>query len=214
MCSSDLSYIYTGTPGEGEMNDDNYKINISMVPLVSAYSMSDNILSDNFYTALKDQYDYLNKVTAINTLITNSYSIDIKFYNTYGNSIWFSAGDDDTTLLDRVNIRIRFKVKPAYGINTNDLTRDIKIFIKDYIENIDDSGSNSFYVSNLITELENKFDGIKYLQFININDMASTVQVIENNSISDLTSLSKEKRMVYVPEYLTISLDDIIIDII
>jgi hypothetical protein len=213
MIRGTASYVYTGEVEEGVNVSNNYKVAINAVPLLSAKDMKDTSLSDVFYTSLNDQYTYLTTTTNISKLTTNSYSIDIKFYNTYGKSLWFTVGENDD-LIDRVNISIHFKVKPTYGTNTDDLSRDIKIFIKEYIENIDDNGSNSFYVSNLIKELENKFDGIKYLQFMNINSFSSEMQIIENKSITDLSTLSKEERMVYVPEYLSISTDDIIIDMI
>ena len=65
----------------------------------------------------------------------------------------------------------------------------------------------------MIQSIENKFSAVKYLKFVGINNYDSDIQVIENKTV-DLSTLSKEDRIQYVPEYLTIRLDDIILEII
>ena len=84
---------------------------------------------------------------------------------------------------------------------------------KEYIEGINNKGYNAIYISNLIGEIRNNFKDVEYLQFININAYDSSIQVIQNIGV-DLNTLSKLDRRNYVPEYLTIGLDDINIEII
>jgi len=204
MIRSRSSYINTGDASE------DYEILIKSVPLVRASTMIDPVLSTEFYSALTQQYNYVYNVLG---RVTNNYSVDMKFYNTYGKSKNFRIGDNAEDLLDKVNISLKIKVRPIFGTSEEEFIRDLKIYIKNYIESINDSGTNSIYISNLIQSLENDFPNLSYMKFVGINDNGSDMQVIENTTV-DLTTLTKEERIDYVPEYLTISLEDIKIDII
>jgi hypothetical protein len=183
---------------------------VNSVPLVRASTMLDQDMANQFYASLSEQYNY---IFSIIDKVTNNYSVDMKFYNTYGKSKNFRIGDNADRLLDRVNITLKIKVKPIFGTSVEEFIRDLKIYIKNYIESINDNGSNSIYISNLIQSLENDFPSLSYMKFVGINNEDPDVQVIENTTV-DLSALSKEDRMNYVPEYLTISVDDIKIDII
>ena len=199
-----------------DVSNGDYLINIKSVPLVKAAHMIDKNISMEFYKMIENQYFYLSNISQ---QITNNFSVDIKFYNTYGKSKNFYVernninGNTDLMNINRVNISIKFKVNLAFGVVEEDIKRDIQIFIKEYIETINENGTNSIYISNLITELENNFSDINYLKFIGINDYDSLVQSIENMT-TDLSELSKSQRLSYVPEYLTLSLDDINIELI
>lgn len=189
--------------------NDDYYMSVTFLPLVEASSMKNFTQYSYFMTLLYQQYSYL--LGAIDK-ITNNYGIDLKFYNTFGRSKNFVVGEDGTKL-DHVNIKIHFKVAPNIGVIEDDLIRDLKIFIKNYVEGINNKGYNAIYISNLIQSIENSFDDVKYLKFVNINNYDSSVQVIENRGLN-INLLTKEERMDYVPEYLTLGLDDVIIDII
>lgn len=214
MVDSTVTYVDNM---DGEINPETglseggtYSILIDSSPVVRASTLADSSKSQEFYNAFNTQYSQLSDVM---TLITNNFSIDMKFYNTYGKSHNFYVGDDLSTRLDRVNIGIKFKVSPVFGNDYDELVRDLSIFIKDYIESINSSGTNSIYISNLIREIENNFDSVSYLKFVSFNNYSSAIQVIENTTV-DLASLSIEDRKHYVPEYLTLSLDDVNIELI
>lgn len=195
----------------GKETGNTYTTTIKLVPLLRASIVADINRSMEFITIMRTQYSYLLNII---DKITNNFSIDLKFYNTYGRSKNFSV-DDFTTVnrLDKVNITIHFKVHPVFGTDEIEFVDDVKLFIKEYIEGINEAGTNSIYISNLIKALENNFNSINYLKFCGINDYPTEVQAIENNTV-DLDTLTKEQRVNYVPEYLTLSKDDIIIDII
>jgi hypothetical protein len=193
---------------DGVMVDD-YYMAFSFVPLVGANALQDTSRFDDFISIMYGQYNYL--LGAVNQ-VTNNYGIDLKFYNTFGRSKNFVVGEDGQ-VLDRTNIKIHIKVAPTIGAIEAVLIRDLKIFIKDYIEGINNKGYNAIYISNLIQAIENQFSEVLYMKFININEYDSSVQVIENRGV-DLTLLTKEERRDYIPEYLTLGLDDITIDII
>jgi hypothetical protein len=186
-----------------------YDITMSFIPFIKAQTMKDPTLYSHFIDSLILQYDYMQEVL---DKIMNNGGIDIKFYNTFGRSKNFVAGETNT-LLDKVNCGIRFKVSPSVGTNEGDLVRDLKIFIKNYVENINTKGSNAIYISNLIKTIENNFTSVKYQKFISINNYDSSVQVIENKTL-DINQMSKEERKNYVPEYLTMLVDNIYIEII
>ena len=98
--------------------------------------------------------------------------------------------------------------------NSSKAESDIKQFIKDYIEQINTDGTNSFYNSNLIRSLENNFSYIHHIKFIGINDYKdgndydTKYQSIKNVTV-DLDVLTKEERIRYVPEILVANINNI-----
>jgi len=192
----------------GEIYND-YYTKVQSYPLIALDIVETPELTKEFYTMFKKQY---TKAKDIIHKLTNNFSMDLKFVNTYGRSKNFTIGDDGAMLLDKVNVKLHIQVKSVYGTIEEDLFRDIRIFIKDYIESVNmSSGNNSIYISNLIQALENKFADLSYMKFISINDYDSSIQVIDNRTVN-LDLLTKEERINYVPEYLTIGTSDIIID--
>lgn len=192
-----------------DLGSGNYNITLSLIPFVKALTMQNDDSYAYFIDTLYKQYNYMEDAL---DKITNNYGVDMKFYNTYGKAKNFIVGEDGA-ILDRVNCGIRFKLNPTIGADEATLIRDVKIYIKDYVEGINDKGYNAIYVSNMIQSLKNDFNNINYLKFACINNYDSSVQVIENKS-TDLSTLTKDERRNYVPEFLTMSEDDILIDII
>lgn len=199
---------YQHDNGTGVMIDDYYML-FNQVPLAGAVELYDSQKFENFINLIYSQHDYLEEIVEQKT---NNYGIDLKFYNTFGRSKYFVVGEDGQ-ILDKTNISIRFRVAPTVGTIESDLITNLKIFIKNYIEGINNQGYNAIYISNLIQAIENNFPEVKYLRFIRINNYDSSVQAIENRGL-DINNLTKEERLDYVPEYLTITLDNIFIDII
>lgn len=221
MCKSNLTYskasVIDETPASDRPTDEHdlqrflglADINIYSVPLVAASVLKNS--HEEFFKLYIKQYEYVEDIL---DNITNNYNIDIKFYNTYGasNNFHIEGGD----LIDSVNIKIYFIVKPVHGSDESTLIRDIKYFVKDYIENINDDNTNSIYISNLIKSLENEFTNIKYIKFGGIQGIqlyGLQTQAIENLT-TDLSTLSVDARRHYVPEYLTIDIDDVVVTII
>ena len=164
---------------------------------------------DRFMNILSSQYDYMNEILYKKT---NNYSVDMKFYNTYGRSNNFVYGEDQE-ILNRVNCSVHFKVYPHIRSEGQKLVEDMKMFIKEYFESINIESNEGIFISNLIQQLENTFSNIKYLKFESINGYDNDVQNIANVAI-DVTTLSKEDKIEFVPEYLNIELEDIIIDLL
>lgn len=164
---------------------------------------------DRFMTILSSQYDYMNEIMSKKT---NNYSIDMKFYNTYGRSNNFIIGEEQE-VLNHVNCTLELKVYPYIKSEGAQLVQDMKIFIKEYFESVNKEKNEGIFISNLIQELENTFSGIRYLKFVSLNGYTNDYQSIENTTV-DVTTLEKDQRILFVPEYLNIELDDIIIDLL
>lgn len=195
----------------GKEVGNSYTTTIKLVPLLKASIVADENRSVEFISIMRTQYNYLLNII---DKITNNFSIDLKFYNTYGRSKNFYVDDfNNVDRLNKVNITIHFKIHPTFGTDEIEFVEDVKLFIKEYIEGINEAGTNSIYISNLIKALENNFSSIDYLKFCGINDYPTEVQAIENTT-TDLDTLTKEQRVNYVPEYLTLAKEDIVIDII
>lgn len=189
------------------------------VPLLGQHHITDGDDILEFIKDMRNIYEYLLEILELKT---NNFTIDMKFYNTYGKSKNFIIKNRyDEDILDRVNINMRFGVSPVVGTDTERLFAEIKEFTKKYVEdinnhkdsNISTLGFNSIYLSNLIQDLENEFAHLHFMTFPEINDYGNTIQYIENQTINPETMTITERRQ-YVPEYLTIRLEDIVIDLI
>ena len=164
---------------------------------------------DRFVSLLSAQYDYMNEIMSKKV---NNYSIDMKFYNTYGRSTNFVVGDEQERL-NHVNCVLYLKVYPYIRSEGNQLVTEMKMFIKEYFESINRESNDGIFISNLIQELENTFPQIRYLKFESINGYSSEYQSIENIAVN-VETLNKQERIDFIPEYLNIELEDIYIELL
>lgn len=192
-----------------DLGNSKYSMFVDFIPFVSAMALKDKNSYATFLENITLQYMYMSDVMG---MITNNYSIDLKFYNTYGRSKNFSVGENGAKL-DQVNISLKIQIKPTIGADVEELKTNVRLYIKSFIEKINDSGGNGVYMSNLIQALENDFPEILYMKFVSINNYDSSVQVLENKMVNEAI-LTKEERKNYVPEHLVIKEEDIIIDIL
>lgn len=197
-----------------EKYDSLYDIHVDSFPLVAADDVDTVEKTNEFIKSITEQYNYAKGIADV---IRGGFSLDMKYYNTYGRSKNFYVDvEEDAERIYSTNISIGFKIKPEYGANEVELIRDLKAYIKKYIESINDSGTNSIYISNLIQAIENDFTYVRYMKYTGISAIkhySTDTQVIENRSV-DVETLTTEERKLYVPEYLTISEDDVNISII
>lgn len=170
-----------------------YMFNIEGVPLVRYSYLNDVERCDNFIDYVQYRKAYID--AALN-VIENSFSVDLKFFNTYGPSKTIHIGYDGQ-YLDKVNLTFNFKLKLYTGADKQ-TKKNIMQEIKMYIENINNSDISSIHISNLITDISNKFkNDIKFIEFAGINDFNSTYQYLEK----------KETNIIeQVPEFLNINL--------
>lgn len=187
---------------------DDYWLRIIQVPMISTDVCDD---MDNFQYLIDSIISQFIIIEGLLDKLTNNFSLDLKFYNTYGKSNYFIAGEEGN-VLDRVNCSIKFKVTPVLGADEHKLVANVKTLIKTFIEGINDNGYNGIYISNCIRKLENELSDILHLKFISINDYDSMVQIIDNVGL-DLKTVTREELRRYIPEFLTIGLEDINIQI-
>ena len=193
---------------------------ISDIPLIKysllAYkdegmTVTDPLLSDDvgkfqyFMDAFLNNYDILKEAKTM----MNGMHMDAKFYNSYGRSTNFDIGENNEPI-DTNNISICFDVYVLSNTDVLAAESELKLYIKDYIETINDDGSNDLYISNLITDLENHFSYVHHLYFRGINSYDTTYQAIINRKIS-LENLTKEERRGFVPDILVVNTNNIIL---
>lgn len=192
-----------GTPGK-------YTTTIRHIPMVRATTLKEPETSKDILSRIDTHIRYTLKALS---KITNNYSVDIKFYNTFGRSRALTIGEENTKLLDKVNLSIELLVKPTVNAPTLELVRDIKIHIKKFIEEINSGIFNRFHVSNLIQSIENTFPDVDYLTFKRINNYDTFQQTIQSKH-KNIEEMTKSEKAEFIPEFLTIRAEDIIITII
>jgi hypothetical protein len=186
-----------------------YRIGLRHMPLVRASTMKDPKSSLDILHRMDNHIYYAMKAV---DKITNNYSVDLKFYNTYGRAknAYLIHGKQ---LLNRVNMSIEFDVKPNVGTPINELIRDLRLHIKKFMEDINTSVFNSFHVSNLIQSIENTFPDVDYVIFKNFNGYGPYDQsIIPKDSTVD--TMSKDQKLEFVPEFMNIELDQIKLNVI
>ena len=212
MLKSHMVWTKPGDDATDEEKEKGSYLIIKDVPVMQykkKISPEDITEFDRFVTLLTSQYNYMSEIMSKKV---NNYSIDMKFYNTYGRSTNFVVGEEQE-LLNHVNCVLYLKVYPYIRSEGAQLVTDMKMFIKEYFESVNRENNEGIFISNLIQQLENTFPQIRYLKFESINGYPSEYQSIENITV-DINDLSKEDRIEFIPEYLNIELEDIYIELL
>ena len=178
--------------------------NLSLLPMIKADLIQDEDNFAVFIDRFSRNYEALDESLP---LLRNNTNLDVKFYNTYGRSINYYIGDDNE-LIDRVNLTIKFQISLYDGVDDIEVTKNVRDFIKSYIEQVNSSGTNDLYISNLIRAIENKFPEIHHQKFLGINEYSTDYQTIMVKE-SDLNNLTKEERRKYVPEILVVEPENV-----
>lgn len=189
---------------------DGYSFYLKQIPVVGKDFIQNEENAKDFFTKITDQHEYLMSMIP---KITENFTIVLKFYNTYGRSRMFYLPDEET-LLNHVNSNIKLRIAFKLGINPDDYLNAIKIFVKEFIEDINEdytaSGVNDIHVSVLIHELHDNYeDQIEYIEFVSINGYSSNVQTIRTLEEIDATT-----DPTVIPEYLTLSVKDVEITVL
>ena len=185
---------------------------VPVIKYVSEVNAKEQARFDRFIETLNSQYGYMNNILSKKT---NNYSVDMKFYNTYGrsNNFVLDATADEPEVINRVNCTVEFQVYAGLRSEAAMLVDNMKMFIKEYFESTNKETNDGLFISNLIQQLENTFPQIRYVKFISLNGYDTFVQSIENMTLN-IDSLEKKDRIEFVPEYLNIELEDIIIEVL
>jgi hypothetical protein len=183
--------VYQNTEGKLE-----YSIN--KMPLIrNSYINSDSRFIE-FTKILETNRRYISSVLIF---LEDSFGVDFKFFNTYGPSKRYMV--DDHSLVDRVNLSLRFELK--YVMSTDSyILKDISAFIKNYMEDINEL--NDLHIPNLITAVTNEFrQQLVYFKFLGFNKYDSLTQSIYRDTLND----SEFRESTTVPEFLNVdTIDD------
>lgn len=178
---------------------------IKQVPLFGKKFLLDTTDEESVLDDITSEHTFLSTVVKS---LHGLFTINMKFYNTYGRARSFYIGyGTDHEIINHVNCKIHIGIKFYEGIIKEDYFDSIKSYIKSFFEDLNklSSGTNQAYISVLEQRLHNTFpDQIKYTIFYSINDYDSKYQVIETVEDMDESSLVN-----FVPEYLTLKIDDI-----
>lgn len=161
-----------------ENSDSEYTI--SGVPVVGLHYMISEENANYFVDSLVDRKSYIDYCLI---LLENSLSVDFKFFNTYGPSATYCIGDKKETMINHIDLCLKFRVslKSSSDIYTKDaLIADIK----EYLEDLYDTGD--WHAPNMVSELTEKYKSqINFLEFMNYNDFWLGVQHIIKKDIDD-----------------------------
>lgn len=181
-----------------------YGYRLEAIPLVKANYFRIKEKRTEFIESFYQIYNYIDEAM---DKLTNNYSIDIKFFNTYGASKHYLLADtEDRRSIDKVNISLRFKAKLNINTNTDSEVDNIKNYIKELIEstNLTLADPPNFYLSNIINKCMNRFNTIQYLVFLGLNNYDSTIQALESD-VTEYNIINGEiQTSNVVPEYLNI----------
>lgn len=177
-----------------------FGIDIAGLPVVSASILDNESTWFNFVNKIESQHEYMMN---IRNDITAGFTLNMKFYNTYGRSRLFTINDNHD-LLNRTDCKFKIAVKFENGVEPDDYIDNIKATIKTVLEQANDidNGYNEFHSSSIITTLATNFPQIQYVVVNSINDYGSDIQTITMD-----TTLYDNANTI--PEFLTIDMDDI-----
>ena len=188
---------------ENSTNAGDYKIYITESPMLGAEWASD-----------PENYDYfMSKYSALNTQLNsaaftleNNFSIDSKFYNTYGKARFFTVGNNSDSMvkLDSVKCRFRFGIKLNTIASTDQFIVNFRKFVQKYIESdtkITTTGQD-LYIMNMISEIKSNFSEIAYLEYYGFNSYNYKAQKVLGPDLTDFKD-------AFIPEFLNL---DTVID--
>ena len=152
---------------------------------------------DTNYKEIRDVYNYLEE----------NFSIDMKFFNTYGRSRFYQVGSgndmEQWKNLDHVNCTLKFGIKLDTLSSEADFRKRFNAWVKSYIESVNDieNEGRSFYIMNLIADAKAEFDEILYMEYYGFNDYDSSAQKVISNFATKIKDLGYNN---YVPEFINI----------
>ena len=210
--------------GNGSTIDSLEMLHFTDIPVIQYSQCISNDMSDRISNIISNTHESL---IDLSLQITNNFNIDYKFFRTYGPCRYFKLENVGTgNILDLgnldINITFNLLIKPNLSISDNDVINQLKIYIKQRIEELNNETDNddyTIYISNIITDIENEFnDYVRSIELVSINGNDSSYRIIRYNkpNFSDVdfyTSVTRSDVKEYVPEYINIPNANITINI-
>lgn len=181
----------------------NYDLEIENVPLVKAAWCK---TADNTKQFSDSMLVNVTKLEEARHRLENSHTFAMMLFNTYGKSRYFKIGiKDELESLNRVNCSVKLGVRLS-SISAPDATiNDIKKFVKDYIESINDldSSGKSIFLLNLVSEIKTKFSEVEYIEYYGFNEYDYSAQKIQGPTEEEI--LAADAEGTYIPEFINIA---------
>lgn len=203
---SHIDYIRsTLTFIEGDTDDDDeFSLNIKEIPFVRASWIKS---STNFRYLINSIMSSYSKLQTLYYKLENNYSIDLKFYNTYGKSRFFKVGiKNKFQPLSQVNLSFRFGVYLSSITTQSVFLEQFREYVKEKIESINSTttgtSSQSIYIMNLLNDINTRFPEIGYPEYYGFDEYDTSIQKIEPIPTSEM---SDELLTNYIPEFINIS---------
>lgn len=191
--------------GEGEEAENQLLYKISEIPLVRSNWIKNSGNVFDLVNMIRTRYEHLLQVY---DLLENNYSIDQKFFNTYGKSRFFRIGiKDSMEILYKVNIVLKFGIKLNMLSPYEEFKPRFIAYIRSYIESFNDvdNKGNSIYIMDLITSIKNDFTEIERLEFYGVDNYSvANAQNIESISDDEIRKLGYNR---YIPEFINVYCD-------
>lgn len=178
------------------VSQDDWKIFITEVPMIQATWA---IESDHF-TEFIEQYKSLDSIMQdVYYSLENNFSIDTKFYNTYGKARFYTVGNTVDTMekLDNVKISMNFGISLNVQANSETFIPKFRTYIKEYIEDSESIGTvaQDIFILNMIADAKNYFSEISYIEYYGFNIYDHMAQKIIGPSLDDYVD-------DYIPEFV------------
>ena len=175
---------------------------IKSVPMVKAEWIKSPSNASMVMKSVESNYQFVDQAY---TYLENNFSIDMKFYNTYGRSRFYIAGlgniKDNMQILDRTNCSFNFGVKIDQTTPIETFTTRFKEFVRSYIESLNniEAEGKPLYIMDLVASIKNNFAEISYLEYYGMNSYDHTVQKVVSNFDVAMANLRYNE---YVPEFI------------
>lgn len=219
---TDMSYVIRVITNESTYSDDDNYIYFRDVPLLQYSKAINEKIANRVTTIINDTKVHLDDM---NIRLGDSFSLDYKFFRTYGPCQYFklqTIDSEDEITLGNLDITFEFnaRIKPGITATDADITNQLKSFLKTYVEKLNDEDDDyTIYMSNITTELEKNFpDILKSIDLVDINGQGNKYRILlyAKPDVVNYTSQVNGRNMIknYVPEYLNLPLENITINII
>jgi hypothetical protein len=173
-------------------------ITINSMPMIGYSYLDQESKYDSLYNLLST-FEFILEDN-LNSLQNNT-DLDMKFYNTFGMSQYYEIEEGGQRFNSDVNMSVSLNIKLNQTIDE----KEIIDFIATFMENTNNSDSRVISISNLITELENNFDEIDYIEFNTLNEHNTQKIIYTYEESQSIQGASHQQLINFVPEYININ---------
>lgn len=177
--------------------DENLKFFIKKVPVV-AY---DYIIDEDRIQGLVEQIELIRTYIDYKlSTIEDGFGVDMKFFNTHGPAIFYNIDGNKDVPLNNTNLSIKCRTKLRVSA-TDNCINDLKLAIKDYIENYDRADETDLDFSTMQSAIYEQFkDQVYYFEFKSFNQYGpGELHICRDSFESDITK---------VPEFLCVKVKE------